>query len=162
MMDGAIEYSSGKSVMDGYRALLKRTGGGVKAPIVHLPKPPVIHSNQRDWLIVATPSFLKIETILLATSVVTGFWVKDLKGLRRTKKLVDARHVFFWIAAEKTTASLTQIGRMCGGRHHSTVMSGLDRIARERPKHQELIAKVEAELFVSPHIPNHIPEGIAL
>jgi chromosomal replication initiation ATPase DnaA len=47
---------------------------------------------------------------------------------RRSRKVVDARMTFFWLARRLTTRSNSQIGDWAGGRDHSTVLHGYDRV----------------------------------
>ena len=54
----------------------------------------------------------------------------DLLSERRTKHLVYVRHMGFWLCRECTKRSLPEIGRLFGGRDHTTVMNGCDKISR--------------------------------
>lgn len=55
--------------------------------------------------------------------------IDQLKSKRRTQDLALARQVAMYIAREKVSASLNQIGRALGGRDHTTVMHGCKKIA---------------------------------
>jgi chromosomal replication initiator protein len=55
-----------------------------------------------------------------------------LQGPRRQKELVLARHVAMYLLREDCHASFPEIGRELGGRDHTTVMYGVERVTRER------------------------------
>jgi chromosomal replication initiator protein len=80
-----------------------------------------------------------------------GLHVNDLRGNRRTQDIVYARHIAMYLARELTEASLPQIGDRFGGRHHTTVIHGVDKIERQLkdghdPQLQDLIALISARL----------------
>lgn len=56
---------------------------------------------------------------------------EDLTGTRRTKNIADARHVAMYLLREDNNLSLPQIGQLLGGRDHTTVGHGIDKIAHE-------------------------------
>lgn len=65
-----------------------------------------------------------------------------LQGHRRTAALVHPRHFAAAVIRRATSRSLTETGTLLGGRDHSTVMAGLERIDRlsERdPIHGDLL-----------------------
>ena len=59
-----------------------------------------------------------------------GCHVSDLRGDKRTADIAYARHVAMYLCRELTEASLPQIGDRFGGRDHSTVLYGVNRINR--------------------------------
>ncbi len=66
------------------------------------------------------------------TACVRYYGVKEcaIKSRRQQTSLVRVRHVFFYLARELTNRSFPEIGGYCGGRHHTTVMSGMRKIDR--------------------------------
>lgn len=40
----------------------------------------------------------------------------------RKREVLEPRQIFMWLIRNKTSISLAQIGRLCGGRDHSTVL----------------------------------------
>jgi chromosomal replication initiator protein len=80
-----------------------------------------------------------------------GLHVNDLRGNRRTQDVAYARHIAMYLARELTEASLPQIGEKFGGRHHSTVIHGVDKVERQlKDGHdlqlQDLVALISARL----------------
>ena len=59
-----------------------------------------------------------------------GCHVSDLRGDKRTADVTYPRHIAMYLCRELTEASLPQIGDRFGGRDHSTVLYGVNRIAR--------------------------------
>ncbi len=54
---------------------------------------------------------------------------EDLVGPRRTRQIALPRHVAMYLIREETSTSLPKIGQALGGRDHTTVMHGHDRIS---------------------------------
>jgi chromosomal replication initiator protein len=53
----------------------------------------------------------------------------DIRSSSRKKPIAFARQVAMYLAREETDASLSEIGEMMGGRDHSTILYGVDKIA---------------------------------
>jgi chromosomal replication initiator protein len=53
----------------------------------------------------------------------------DLVGRSRRKEVAQARQMAMYLAREETSASLPKIGLALGGRDHTTIMHGIDKIA---------------------------------
>lgn len=73
----------------------------------------------------------------------------DMLSVRRTRAAVAARQEAFWRCREETSMSLPAIGRMFGGRDHTTVMHGIRKYEMRR----------EMESGDSPQSPAH--QGVA-
>ena len=58
-----------------------------------------------------------------------GFSLIELRGNRRYAPLVRARHELFFRLSSETIMSLPQIGRICGGKDHTTILHGIRRHA---------------------------------
>ncbi len=60
----------------------------------------------------------------------------DLRGKQRDKHIVVPRHVAMYLMRQETEASLLEIGQALGGRDHSTVLHGCEKIcARGQREH---------------------------
>ena len=57
--------------------------------------------------------------------------LEDLRGKQRDKHIVGPRQVAMYLMRQETEASLLEIGQALGGRDHSTVMHGCEKIGRE-------------------------------
>lgn len=79
--------------------------------------------------IVSRQSELTVKQIITA---VASYYRLDEEALierGRTKEVAAARHMAMYLAREETDASLPQIGEALGGRDHTTVMHGWEKIA---------------------------------
>lgn len=92
-----------------------------------------------------------IEMVQAEVARQFGMHVNDLRGNRRTQDVAYARHIAMYLSRNLTEASLPQIGVRFGGRHHTTVMNGIERIDRQLkdghdPQLQDLVALIGARL----------------
>jgi chromosomal replication initiator protein len=73
-------------------------------------------------------------------AVAEHFQVKpsQLKEKSNTKKIVYPRQVAMYLVKELTNASLPEIGRAFGGKHHTTVIHSINKIEKERHIDPEL------------------------
>jgi chromosomal replication initiator protein len=69
---------------------------------------------------------------------------KILRGKARDKDVVLPRHVAMYLMRQKTQASLADVGRELGGRDHSTVLNGCDRIQSESQSDVQLRRDLDA------------------
>jgi len=71
--------------------------------------------------------------------VSTWFHVKiaDLKSRRRSKTLVYPRQIAMYLCKHLTDASLPEIGRQFGNKHHTTVLHSIEKINHQRKDDQE-------------------------
>jgi chromosomal replication initiator protein len=73
-------------------------------------------------------------------AVAERFQIKQvqLKEKSNTKKVVYPRQVAMYLVKELTDASLPEIGRAFGGKHHTTVLHSIGKIEKERQTNPEL------------------------
>ena len=57
--------------------------------------------------------------------------LSELRGRGRSKDIVLPRQIAMYVMREETGSSLVEIGSLLGGRDHSTVMHGIDKIEKE-------------------------------
>jgi chromosomal replication initiator protein len=79
--------------------------------------------------------------------IVAGFYgvtIKDLTGPRRSKVFIKPRQMAMYLLREETDSSLPQIGSVLGGRDHTTVIHGCDKIAESLDQDDELRREVMA------------------
>lgn len=76
---------------------------------------------------------------------------KDLKGKSRTKEIVIPRQVAMYVMREETDRPLADIGESLGGRDHSTVMHGVEKVVQEiernADRRQEVLA-IREQLYI--------------
>lgn len=80
----------------------------------------------------ATPEdALTAHRLLAASAQAFGWRVDDLTGSSRTPGMVHARHIAMYLVRARTSLSLPQIGRLFGGRDHTTVLHAVRKIANK-------------------------------
>ncbi|MEX0825798.1 MAG: chromosomal replication initiator protein DnaA [Acidimicrobiia bacterium] len=84
--------------------------------------------------------------ILAASSESFGVSIGDLEGPSRKQPLARARQVAMYICRELTDLSLPKIGSLFGGRDHTTVLHGVNNVARLMKEDQQLFDRVTALL----------------
>lgn len=62
----------------------------------------------------------------------------QLKQKSNERKIAYPRQIAMYLIKELTAASLPEIGRMFGGKHHTTVLHSVQKIDRERQKNPDL------------------------
>jgi chromosomal replication initiator protein len=74
------------------------------------------------------PDTVELDTVLKEVSVFYSTPIDELRGPSRRKAIAYARQVAMYLAREETDASLMQIGEALGGRDHSTVLYGYEKM----------------------------------
>ena len=73
------------------------------------------------------------SVVLEAISAYFSIGVDILTGSRRDTQTALARHTAMYLMSEHASLGPTAIGRIIGGRHHTTVLNGCRRIATQLP-----------------------------
>ena len=84
------------------------------------------------------------ERIIQAIISFSGITNEALRGKGRAKQVVLPRQVAMYLLREDTGASLVEIGRLLGGRDHSTVLHGVGKIRRELEQNATVREQVQA------------------
>lgn len=71
------------------------------------------------------------DAIILAVSEHYGIDLQSLQGRGRSRNIAVPRQVAMYLLREETESSLVEIGNLLGGRDHTTVMYGCEKIADE-------------------------------
>ncbi len=71
------------------------------------------------------------RVIVEAVSSHFGVPIEAIKGRKRDKKTAQARQVAMYLLREESQLGLSTIGRILGGKDHTTVSHGCDRIANQ-------------------------------
>jgi chromosomal replication initiator protein len=86
---------------------------------------------------------LKPETILAVVSDFYGLSVEDVRGSKRLRPLVHARHVAMYLIRDLLdNYSYPMIARIFDGRNHTTVISGVEKIREQLAVNSELLAQI--------------------
>lgn len=90
------------------------------------------------------PRPVTADEIIAATAAAHGFSVSDLRSPSRKQPLVRSRQIAMYLCRELTDLSLPKIGALFGGRDHTTVMHGIDKIKRLITTDPQVFEKVTA------------------
>ena len=95
-------------------------------------EPACMIETPRDWLRVSTPNpEIDRQTLSEISRMVTstfGASIDEVKSTRRSAYLVEVRHTISWICRRFTLASYNQIASRTGGRDHTTIMYGINKM----------------------------------
>jgi chromosomal replication initiator protein len=83
------------------------------------------------------------DDLIDAVSSYFGLSPDIIKGSRRDKKTAYVRQIAMYLLREQTNARLAEIGRMLGGRNHSTIVHGCDKIAADLSTNQQTAKMLE-------------------
>jgi chromosomal replication initiator protein len=75
---------------------------------------------------------ITIESIQRAVAEQFGMRVAELKQKNNSRAVVVPRQIAMYLAKQLTEASLPEIGRQFGGKHHTTVMHSISKIDEQR------------------------------
>ena len=59
-----------------------------------------------------------------------GVTLKDITGKKRTKNLVDPRQIAMYLLRQDIGLNLQSIGQLLGGRDHTTIMHGIEKVSK--------------------------------
>lgn len=93
---------------------------------------------------------LSPEVVLDVAAAYFGIATEELTGRSRTAKIALQRQIVMYIMRSETGASLPQIGDALGGRDHTTVMYGCEKIAADVNSDPEIgrqIADIRTRLY---------------
>ena len=106
------------------------------------------HHNHMEITLASTQQCLKqfidtqvrkitIESIQRAVAENFGRRVSDLKQKNNSRNVVVPRQIAMYLAKQMTEASLPEIGRQFGNKHHTTVMHSIGKIDEQRRTDKE-------------------------
>jgi chromosomal replication initiator protein len=112
---------------------IRELEGGLNRVLAHASylRVPVTLDSAHQALqnLVARQEKITIENILCAVSDHYGVSEEDLLGRSRRKEVALARQMVMFLARKEINSSLPKIGAALGGRDHSTVLYGSEKIA---------------------------------
>ncbi len=90
------------------------------------------------------PEHMTVDTILKCVAGYYGVKVSDLKSVRRHKSISGPRAVAMYLARTHTKESYPDLGRSFGGKHHTTVISAVDKITKKLVDDNALRGEINA------------------
>ena len=88
---------------------------------------------------------ITIESIQRAVAEEFGMKTADLKQKNNSRNIVVPRQIAMYLAKHLTEASLPEIGRQFGNKHHTTVMHSIEKIDEQKREDKDL-SRVLAKL----------------
>jgi chromosomal replication initiation ATPase DnaA len=89
---------------------------------------------------------ITLERILRAVARETKVPYREIVSERRFVPATRARAIYYAAARELTGRSLPSIGKACHGRDHSTVLHGVQKVAKNREAFEPELSRVIAYL----------------
>lgn len=94
---------------------------------------------------------VKPSTVIAEVAKFFNIDAKEIKGKKRTKNIVTPRHVAMYLLKELNQLTLVDIGAILGGRDHTTIMHGTEKINTQinngNFKLQRTIATIKENIF---------------
>jgi chromosomal replication initiator protein len=87
---------------------------------------------------------ITIESVIKVVAERFGLQPAQLKQKTNERKIAYPRQIAMYIAKELTQASLPEMGRAFGGKHHTTVLHSVNKIEALRQKDQDLNSLVHS------------------
>src|SRR5947207_5753054 len=81
---------------------------------------------------------ITIESIQKAVAEQFGLRLTEIKAKNNSRAIVRPRQIAMYLTKHLTDASLPEIGRQFGGKHHTTVMHSIDKIEQLRQGDKDL------------------------
>ncbi|HWC20499.1 MAG TPA: chromosomal replication initiator protein DnaA [Terriglobales bacterium] len=81
---------------------------------------------------------ISIEAIQKAVAEQFGLRLAEIKAKNNSRSIVVPRQIAMYLAKQMTEASLPEIGRQFGGKHHTTVMHSIGKIDEQRRADKDL------------------------
>jgi chromosomal replication initiator protein len=88
-------------------------------------------------------SRITIDMILSAVAESTGISITEITGDKRSRSVVDSRHLAMYLARELTDSSLPKIGDHIGGRDHTTVLHAVEKVGKLLREDRDLYNRVQ-------------------
>jgi chromosomal replication initiator protein len=84
-----------------------------------------------------------IDLILSTVADFTGVSVNEIVGDKRSRQIVESRHLAMYLARELTDSSLPKIGERIGNRDHTTVLHAVEKISKLMKEDREMYNRVQ-------------------
>jgi chromosomal replication initiator protein len=81
---------------------------------------------------------ITIEAIQKAVSEQFGLRLPEIKAKNNSRQIVFPRQIAMYLAKHLTEASLPEIGRQFGGKHHTTVLHSIEKIDKQKQLDKDL------------------------
>lgn len=97
----------------------------------------------RDYITPEGPREVTPQLIISTVAEQYGITTIDIASQKKNKEIVLPRQVAMYLCREMTDTPLATVGKFMGGRDHSTVIHGCEKISTEIKKNEQLAATIE-------------------
>jgi len=97
-----------------------------------------------DGSITRPPEHINVDHVLKSVAGYYGIKISDLKSPRRHKSIAGPRAVAMYLARQHTKDSYPDLGRSFGGKHHTTVISAVEKTSRRLKTDAALRGEIHA------------------
>src|SRR5205823_3379035 len=104
---------------------------------------PVAQETLRD-ILSSDDRTITIEMIQKTIADFYGMRVQDLKAKNNAMAVTGPRQICMYVCKKITGASLPQIGREFGNKHHTTVLHSINKVELMRQQDKEMNRQVQA------------------
>ncbi len=87
---------------------------------------------------------LTADTVIKSVANYYGLKVSDIKSARRHKSVAHPRAIAMYLARTHTKDSYPDLGRAFGGKHHTTVISAVEKISKRQKNDPALRGEIHA------------------
>ncbi|MEZ4363654.1 MAG: chromosomal replication initiator protein DnaA [Kofleriaceae bacterium] len=87
---------------------------------------------------------LTVDTVIKTVASYYGLKVADIKSPRRHKSVASPRAIAMYLSRQHTKDSYPDLGRSFGGKHHTTVISAVEKIAERLKEDPALRSEIHA------------------
>jgi len=150
------EFTSKAALAAHYAAVKRRLSARAWVPPVKVvPPPPIVKTPPmpackpfRDILFIGSDEKYQASllSLLQAISYCGKMPIREIISPRRHSRQVFLRHVYYYMARMHTSQSYPVIGKFCGQRDHTTVLSGVGTVRENIDHFMPMITEVRREL----------------
>lgn len=97
----------------------------------------------RDYVTPEGPRKVTPQLIISTVAEHYGLTTVDIASQKKNKEVVQPRQIAMYLCCEMTQTPLQMIGSFMGGRDHTTVIHGRDKISTEIKRNEQLAAVVD-------------------
>jgi chromosomal replication initiator protein len=88
-------------------------------------------------------SRITVDMILSTVADFTGVSITEMVGDKRSRPVVESRHLAMYLARELTDLSLPAIGKRFGNRDHTTVLHAVEKITKLMQENRDMYNRVQ-------------------
>ena len=128
------------------RMAIRQLQGYVNMQAIIAPRVEPKLAPKKDTPKILVPKYIGYPKVTMIKKMICAYYDitwNELISPRRSNRLVHARQVAYFIIKNHTTLSYPQIGRKFGGRDHTTVLHGVNKIKKLIETDSDIAAEIK-------------------